>query len=791
MYYKGYFRSTDTSIDADGQLYKVVIITNYNTNEVQFGEELILSDVPFVVNYDSDDNNIYKPYKCSTATVSILQKQYRPDFNNTKANNVLVKLLKFKNGRTEDSYLYEGDGKHHKDIFVDDICWDIEWIGFATPNAYSQPYENFYDEFNLECQDVLSTLKYMKFEYEENSMISFMNIIRKCPIYSEFIISDSLFIPTSNNKNILEMLYVNQMNFFDEDGESWNYLEIIEEIGKYLCLTFIPYKDKLWVLDYNAIKNGYNKYWRISATTQQIAQYNDEYEILEKSFKSTGTNLSVNSIYNRVIVKDDFYPIDDKVTGDLDDKTRWEHVGIYDKTGKYDNFNYIVSADKITNGTIDQRNIKDLTVIQNSRLGSEKYQFIYIEFLKYNKSKNISDKSELICYNYAPDIRQTGGSWMSGVASLYPIYTYDFLRNQMGAMFIAYDVYEFDVSGHSDYNRDPLPTKIDLKPAILVNMPTDYNGVININSSNWPKVIEYKSGILNIGYNDFFVLNGTFRFHYNDDCLPITEPNNDEDKANSQLEFTLEFNNKFWDNASKTWVDNKIKSQTSLITDINVNKRFANDRAKAWNTDVHFIDNFNYKDLLDIDRGLVIPVPSINEGDVDSGQVILTIYRPVMNSTNRTAKSVLITDLEIKVTSSSLINSPTYNEDNTNTEYIGEMEEEAIDEYDNIDLKITTWDNKQPNYSSVSYKDVDSFKRLNVFMSKSTGEILKAEEHICNNIVRQYTEPTLKLNLNLKYKPEPYTIFKYKFFNDKIFVFDGGEFDYGNNKYNITITEKK
>ena len=75
MYYSGYFRNTDTTIDEAGQLFKVVIITNFKKQEYNYGGELMLSDSPFIVTYESEDGNIYKAYKCSTATVGHLQKE--------------------------------------------------------------------------------------------------------------------------------------------------------------------------------------------------------------------------------------------------------------------------------------------------------------------------------------------------------------------------------------------------------------------------------------------------------------------------------------------------------------------------------------------------------------------------------------------------------------------------------------------------------------------------------------------------------------------------------------------
>mgnify|MGYP007105695989 CR=1 FL=1 len=63
MYRYGYFRSLSN------QLYKVVVITNWKNREIKQGEELQLLSSPFSIEVHSDEANIYKPYKCSTATV--------------------------------------------------------------------------------------------------------------------------------------------------------------------------------------------------------------------------------------------------------------------------------------------------------------------------------------------------------------------------------------------------------------------------------------------------------------------------------------------------------------------------------------------------------------------------------------------------------------------------------------------------------------------------------------------------------------------------------------------------
>ena len=104
-YYYGKFRNIDTSVDPLGQEYKVVIFTDYDgsvspytfnpiSEEPNLGTELTMTTTPFIVSYQNEDGNIYKPYKCSTATVSFLMSTLNLDLFTNKENNILVALLK-------------------------------------------------------------------------------------------------------------------------------------------------------------------------------------------------------------------------------------------------------------------------------------------------------------------------------------------------------------------------------------------------------------------------------------------------------------------------------------------------------------------------------------------------------------------------------------------------------------------------------------------------------------------------------------------------------------------------
>ena len=138
MYRFGYFRNLAN------ELYKVIIITDYQQYHSNLGqqgqEEITLLSQPITIEYEGADD-VFAPYRCSTMTVRFLQENFDEALNNTLGNNVFVTLQREEKGK-------------YKTI----------WQGFSTPNVYNQQYTNVLgDEFQLECQCALSTLKYIPF----------------------------------------------------------------------------------------------------------------------------------------------------------------------------------------------------------------------------------------------------------------------------------------------------------------------------------------------------------------------------------------------------------------------------------------------------------------------------------------------------------------------------------------------------------------------------------------------------------------------------------------------------
>ena len=149
MLYYGYFRSIDTSIDSRGQKYKVEIFTDFSNpypadklnpydpsqpipNE---GIEITMTSQPFIVNYTNESGDLYKPYKCSTASVSFLMSNYNPEFFTSNANKIMVALLKERHDLNKNgNRLYNSDGDSCREYSIDISA--TESILVYRPSSY-------------------------------------------------------------------------------------------------------------------------------------------------------------------------------------------------------------------------------------------------------------------------------------------------------------------------------------------------------------------------------------------------------------------------------------------------------------------------------------------------------------------------------------------------------------------------------------------------------------------------------------------------------------------------------
>lgn len=352
MYYYGHFRNTDTKIDPLGQEYKVVIFTNYNGTDNPYGfdingepitgERLIMTTQPFLVSYENEDGNIYKPYKCSTATISFLVSNLNFDLFTNKYNNILVALLKRNNDviLSGDSYINRNTNevlirKRSYGLYygflpseIDTYCYNVEWIGYATPNTYNQNYTLVKQEFQLECQDAFSTLKYESLPFNElieiRDLITVLRfIIGGLGTYKHIYVQNNLILPDDGTVYLSKI--VQQYRNFIED-EPVEKMKLIESIGTFLNISFIPFKDSVYIVQYEGVANNDNYFYHYTfdnnnnlffnyrsdnPTWDHIIENKENNLTLTKDcYAGSDTNISMQTVYNNFSVSCDENEID-------------------------------------------------------------------------------------------------------------------------------------------------------------------------------------------------------------------------------------------------------------------------------------------------------------------------------------------------------------------------------------------------------------------------------------------------------------------------------------------------
>ena len=307
-------------------------------------EELTGASSPFVVEVDLESP--LKPFRLSTATLSIYGGDYLQSLFTPDPQGVRVKLLK--NG-------------------------SVEWLGFITNDTYSQDYSNIEFVYEIELVNPISSLKHIKYKVEDRN-ISFIELIKEAiqESNSEF---KTLYLPSSYtnelSQNIYNLIKVSSDNFADEQEETMSYYEILEEIAKYLGLTITIKNDEIYFIDYIGIGKGFNGYYKydlVTDTTTRETLYHTE-TIQSLDYVSDSSTLQINSGRNKAKVTCSLFDIgnmlpefdDEKSTfismeenGSTVGKVKYKEIIRYYSTEKFDMFQYSSGSDsgEINNGKL-------------------------------------------------------------------------------------------------------------------------------------------------------------------------------------------------------------------------------------------------------------------------------------------------------------------------------------------------------------------------------------------------------------------------------------------------------
>lgn len=790
MIYKGEFA------DVNGVVYTVRVTTDGSGTT-----NLTLGVPPFVTEMEDGEDTIYKPVKYQSGTLKVITGDYLFDIYSSTAQGSKVELLK--NGATE-------------------------WVGYVTPNLYDMGFNEQREEVEIECIDALSTLQYYK--YQPIGVTSkniktlkeiLVSVLRKCNAYRYLYVSNNLQLTQNGNVSVIEKFTISESNFFNEKDDekktdndvAWTCQEVLEEICRYLGYTCVADGNRVYLMDYDAIRNGINTYYRydlLASGSGTLVTMEHSKLIQASDYSENGATLSLDNVYNKATVTDDLYTYVNVIPDmfeNLTNITKSSDASLSNST----NINQGMYGE-VVQSTVDNAGDK----VNNNMI-------VMIDRTYNPQSGNYKDYNAVfVKYFTNPDYRfyQYNGNARTEVGSL----NYTDTKNFHGAFIGKFDVEKLE-SGFNEIQQwvieiaggqltiDDWLAKNQISQVNFTNyiclINSESNHIGNDNITNYP-YIETKPNInttaLFGGDNAYLVISGSCNFHYfTDDPYPIPENESDIsegryylDEGEGYLLARLMWGSLYWNGSE--WTSTPATFKIPYVRDdVGTEKR----RADALMfKDNSFINSVSWR-IGTKEKGYLIPMPSQS---VISGLPIFTLYKPY-NPTYHShgqyykMNCVFLKDFQIKA----IIGDPTYSGANdTDTTYTNIINDQFVNELDEVKYKICTWDNKNPNYSCVAYADSSGFVN-GVWNKALSGEFtdvvqydgnqsngsLRMEEQFIYKVTKQYSTPSVKLNLKLRNNNKAYGLYTDTTISDRYFIVDSISTDYKMNSQQVTLVEKK
>ena len=801
-----------TSIN--GKNYLIEIDTEKGTNKGTFS----LSGDPLNSTMDSDGKTLYAPIKCSGMTVSILTKSMPFDLYSGSALGTKVNVKE--------------DGKY---IFK----------GFLTPCAYSMGFDQEIEEIQLECVDGISVLKEIPYSSSDKEIKPFINIIFNClkksNCFKNLYITNSIQFSSSGNICIYDKIRVSEGNFFEEkdyelqpDNEvAMNCYDVLFEIMQYMGCTIIADGEDVYILDYDAIRNGKNTYFKYDisgssiGSSQQIT-LSQSYQIKEGSYATNGSKVDLTEVFNKVTVKDDFYKIE-AVNDGMNEGRNFINITasndneLKNIVGQANNGPYVyddILTAKNAQG-VDER-MEVLTIRTDPKDGGWYYWNIFRFFknpmiLTYHY--NLPTNAKMTNSYFDSDMNYYR-MWKSKGANIVGEFTQffnvleliDWLNNYPKTKWDTMtDDQKFNAYAELLKMRDVKSKK--LTNYIVCNNPKEGH-IDHDKVKNYP-YFTIKKNVPSVfgGVNGFIVLKGSIIRHPWDHAFhtflvetvkDIKEQNCTVYKNESYVWARLKWGDMYWkEEGDSPTIKGEWTTTPSYF------KLYYGDPTK----EVKLVDytgkELKFYNTCNViwgetgEEGYYIPVPN---SDNLQGEIELTFYanRDTKGKQDRRGKKdkknsyggyppyvMMYKDLEIKLGfADDALNEDAAQED---TYYTNEVENYLnVMEGEDVNCKICTFDNKTPSYSTTDYLEGTKSQYIDKLYNIAYNLALRPEEHIIFKTINQYQEPRVIFTANLKDNIglKPYSLLTDKTLSGRSFIIDTIQRNYKLNSAEVSMIEK-
>ena len=776
--------------DYNDKAYRVEIVTNNNRST---SKEFTLGGNPFTTSMDSDGKHIYAPIKCTGATVRIVTREFLFDLYSGKAQGNSVKLLSGTNWNT------------------------VEWTGYVTPCMYDMGFTEL-EEIEIEAVDGISVLKQLPYKsvQADKQTLEFSNILRRilksAGCYKNFYISDNVQMTANGTESVIDKFRIDEQNFFDEkddlnqpdDEVAMSCYDVLYQLCQFLGYSLTTYHDDVYIIDYDAIKRGVNTYYKYSLENENNptrVTLSDTYAIGENSHADNGAKVSLDDVYNKVSVKDEYYTFD-SVLPELGDE-------------KFET--------NMTRTVMDSTDMFPYFVNNNSYYKDFPYQY----FEEYSKTGRDISRMTFICKGWrnrmwvciaqfwaTPWMEQNRyGSTGNDQTAYYKDkkWSWGDVMNLKGAFYVKF--YRKSISSgeyntarancHSNWQQSTdaqkkefwkkllegtEPTQISLSPYIIMkNDSANHIQAADAWKKQYLKITSPTTGTQFGGEGAYLIIQGAVNYHDEQNTPFPMSDGADNDKLEHKkdckrgeemyIPATLKWGDQYYN--GNGWVSTKCEFplRFGIPNQGRHYNRDAYSNKKIFDKFIELIDTAQSKYNC-TEKGVYVPCPE--NGNLEGG-IELTIgapkdmygdsYHGHWDGYGRYRSYVWILQglkLIAKIDNGLLDDK----ENDSDTIFTNVVASGAVDEMNQITFKVCSYDSKKPNYSSVSYLDGTTSKWLAQTYNKALnsaengtdstfeGSGLLQEEHLIFKLVTQYEEPRKKFSPILHHADfKPYTLF--------------------------------
>lgn len=229
-------------------------------------------------------------------------------------------------------------------IYKNDTCI---FAGFIEPQTLSQPYNDRWDELELNCIDALSALQYSKYKNvgalgviyafvkAEAAQRSFydiateilqgvtegLNILGNQNIKFWYDGSKAVDAQTANRYQVFKQLSISDLLFLgDDESDVWQQDEVLEELLKYLNLHIVQDGFNFYIFSWESVKATPDKIiWHdiVANSTKTTAQ--QAVTIALANVADCDTTISIGDVYNQLLLTAKVENIESVIESPLDD----------------------------------------------------------------------------------------------------------------------------------------------------------------------------------------------------------------------------------------------------------------------------------------------------------------------------------------------------------------------------------------------------------------------------------------------------------------------------------------